>query len=101
VIGRLVLALAIAGPWWVIVLAILTYFFLGPSWAANWWGPYVFGATYMLVFSLCYKGLIIHERKLLEQGGRPVRLPDWSIKWVVAGIVVFIAGCVIYAMHSA
>jgi thiamine transporter ThiT len=98
-IVRLILAAALGYLWWTVAIVIIVGHFLPRGWGLTWWGSYVLGATLLLAVGLCYWGLMVHERQLRAQGG-PLRLPDWTVKWVVGGVILLVLICVIYAVNS-
>ena len=69
IIGRLIFAAILAGPWWVVLLAIADYL-LPHGWGvAHWWGTCLMVGLYVLALALCNWGLIVHERILAAKRG--------------------------------
>lgn len=68
IVMRLITSMGLAGPWWVIILRILSEFFPQGWGVQTWWGRVLLPTTYIAAFVLCFYALGQHERKLAEKG---------------------------------
>jgi len=64
------------------------------------WGPFVMGALLAAAVSGCYWLTEKHEEQLAAQGGRPLQLSNWTIKWFALGMLLAVTLIVYYVIKT-
>jgi hypothetical protein len=99
-IRRLIWAFALGTPWWAVLVTLASYL-LPEGWGVqSWWGPCLLVALFAASVWGCYWGWGKHERQLVAREGKPVSLPNWTVKWIAAAMVIGIAFLVYHVMRT-
>lgn len=91
----------VAGVPWSAVLFGMASVVLPRGWGLQtWWGPYVMGLLFAIAVWGCYWAWGKHEQQLAAQGGRPVQLPNWTIKWFALALALLVGALAYYVVKT-